>query len=264
MLKELLDALHGYNKTGIAVDPSSNHHPVLVHDAMNLRSLEKYNLTRYRKRMNFKTSVLDSFCAYLKSNATGDGPIVTVDNQSMSSAAIFNHANNGHCDDVAHCKLEQLPFYTILNSIHENNTDAVLTQEQMIDWLNDWKHHIINFSETRTPLSKLTVNSVKLLESEVGDWDREKTIMEKSEIKAGFVKPPEHIKVSYRPYLGFQERELQLRLSATVKHDEIHIRLKPVGFEEAKLDIANEFAVLVRDGAGDGSQILLGTIRANS
>lgn len=240
MLLEIAQWVVGKDKSGEKLD-ADHISPILISDNMKVASLERYSETRHRKRMSFNTSDVSSYCKYVKDNwRDGKAPIVTVDELQCTSSAIFNHADNGHCDDVGRCELVPSPMWAeLLTGVRK------LSQRQVIDWVADWEPWISDAAKMKASFSRLEAEAVGKRSQEEQDFSRERSSMEKINITAGTGEVPSSITVKFEPYCGFEERNITIAISAVVQHGEINLRLRPLAVEAAKKEIAQEFTSII-------------------
>ena len=112
MLTDAIKYIQSLAVSGKELDPEI-YSPVLVSKDVSLKTLEQYNMNRYRERYNMRTASIDSFIDYTNKRA-GEFSITSVDPDTASACAIFNSKDKhgaGHCDDTAECVLKPLPIY---------------------------------------------------------------------------------------------------------------------------------------------------------
>jgi len=148
----------------------------------------------------------------------------------------------GHCDDIATCTLKPLPMWAFLMKIGDSES-RVCEQREVIDIIRDWHDYIPEATQLVGGFTKLSIEGISNRESTERDWGREKSAMEKIDLKSDGGEVPSDIKVEMAPYDGFSMRSVEIGVSAKInRHDEIAIRLRVRGYEALKLLIAEEFA----------------------
>lgn len=264
MIKDALQYIIGLGSTQYP-DPDSEE-TILVPEGMALTSLERHAKGRYRERYKYTTSSVDDFCEYVNESqtTTKNGIKLSVNPDTMSARALLNaqsHGLPGHCDDIATCILKSLPFYKELDGI---GADGVkLSQRQLLDWLQDWHGDIVGATEIHARFSKVTVESASHRSSEEQDFGRNRTAMEKIDVKAAGEPPPAVIEVCPIPFDGFPVYPVTIRVSAIVDKDKdsVIFKLRIPLWESVKLSIGLDFVGKVREQIGN--PIYIGDIQAN-
>lgn len=265
MLTEAIRFLQGQAKVG-RID-ASDEQPVLTDGNTGFASLEKYHYGRYRERYDMRTSSIYAFIAYTNKRgkeAEAHAVITSVDPDECVAQAIFNAQTvdgPGHCDDQALCTLKPLPMWAYLMSIGGSREGHLLCeQREVIDIIRDWHDYIPDAVQLVGGFTKLTIDALSKRESTERDWGREKSALEKIDLKSDGGEVPSDINVKMAPYDGFVSRDVQIGVSAKInRSDEIVIRLRVRGYEALRLSIAEEFAAKL--SAALDVAPLIGTIR---
>lgn len=253
MLTEAIKFVQALTATGLqAVDSTQ---PLLAPDDMKLHNLEKYHYARYRERYSMYTSSIEAFISYSNkrtADAENDAVITSVDPDDCVGFAIFNAQlmdhEPGHCDDTATCTLKPLPMWAYLMSIGEAEVKT-MEQRDVIDVIRDWHDYIPDATQLVGAFSKLTLEAMSKVDATEKDFGRERSAMEKIDMKADGGEVPSDINVKFAPYDGFGVREVSIGVSAKInRNDEILIRLRVRGYEALKLLIAEEFAAKLTEG----------------
>lgn len=250
MIKEALQYMIGLG--GIQSINPSEEKALLIPDGMSPHSLEKFAPGRFRERYKFVTSSMDDFCTYVRESQerTESTIKLSVNPDTMSARALLNaqsHGLPGHCDDTATCILKGLPFYKELDGI---GADGVkLSQRQLLDWLQDWHGDIVGATEIHARFSKVTVESASHRSSEEQDFGRNRTAMEKIDVKAAGEPPPAFIRADVLPFDGFSMYPFQIRVSAIADKDKdsVIFKLRIPLWESMKMAIGRDFVGAVKD-----------------
>ena len=253
MLTEAIRFIQALTATGHKETDSSQ--PLLVPADMKLHSLEKYNHGRYRERYSMHTSSIDAFITFTNKRSAGaekDAVITSVDPDACVGSAIFNAQlidhEPGHCDDTATCTLKPLPMWAYLMSIGDAEVKT-LEQRDVIDVIRDWHDYIPDATKLVGAFSKLTLEAMSKVDATEKDFGRERSAMEKIDMKADGGEVPSDINVKFAPYDGFEMRDVSIGVSAKInRNDEILIRLRVRGYEALKLKVAEEFAAKLTIG----------------
>lgn len=265
MLTELVKYLQGQSKVG-PINPEEVRF-VQTDGNTGFQSLEKYSETRFRERYDMRTSSIEAFVSYTNDRITrfDDGAVITsVDPDACIASAIFNaqfeSGEQGQCDDTSTCKLKPLPMWAYLMGIGEAECKS-MGQRDVIDVIRDWHDYIPDSTKLVGSFTKLTIEGMNKTDATEKDFGRERTTMEKIDLKADGGEVPGDILVKMAPYDGFEMREVNIGVSAIINRaDDIVIRLRVRGYEALKLTIAEEFAEKLTSGLSVAP--IIGTIRA--
>lgn len=208
-----------------------------------------------RKRGHMKTSCIDSFTKYIKSEEI-NGAACFLNPEHMSATTILNHGSlktPAHGDFRVTVGLDKLPDYSDL--IHING--ARVSQRSMAEWLEDHRSNITFIDHEEVSIStikainairSMTIESVRKAESVVGNFKDSNTLFESSGVSTEGL--PSFIEYKCVPYRLLKERRFLLRVSISGDKDP-YVTLRIIGFDQNVIEIANEFAEIV-EGSLDG------------
>jgi uncharacterized protein YfdQ (DUF2303 family) len=267
--KETLTALQeaqAIRDAGIALQNSQSTKEVAALPSdYRLHDLEPYLSNRRRARGTMTTSNLASFVDYVKANQE-QGAAVFVDKDTMSAVAVLNLGTPdepGHCDNKAVIKAEKTAVYKALLVYASGQGYA---QKVVAEFLEDWAGYIECFAENgieiRTSqavaaVRKITIESMKKLESEEKSLGATKSAFES--VQASSVEPlPTIIKFVCAPYDEFDQRMFVLRLGVLTGEATPKVNLRIIKIEEHQEEMAEELAVMVRDGFDNEIPVMLG------
>jgi len=231
-----------------------------------LRDLEPYLLNRRRARGLMSTSNLASFVQYVIDNQE-PGAAVLVDQDNMSAVAILNLGTPdepGHADNKAVVKAEKTAAYTALLQVANG---AGFAQKAIAEFLEDWSSCVTCFGEDDAlvknskavaAVRKITIESLRKMESEEKSLGATKSAFES--VQAGSVEPlPALIHFCCAPYAEFEQRVFALRLGVLTGEAAPKVNLRIIKLEEHREDMAEEFAIRVKNGFNGELPVMLGS-----
>lgn len=190
-----------------------------LHKNFELTSLEQYLPNRQRFRGRMTTSVIDDFVRYVKANGWV-GSTCFINPEKMTANAIFNLGNHyepGHADFTALLKLDMTAEYKELLKYN----GQPMPQKVFAEWAEDWRELIafhdsegstIPASRAISAIRRLTIESVRKENHEVGDFNASRSALESIEAKSddGI---PAGFKFTCNPYNGLPTHYFQCRVS---------------------------------------------------
>lgn len=222
--------------------------PVIVlPDGHKIHSTESFGDTPMRHRENFKTQYLSEFVAYVNIYKNGD-EAVFIDDETMQAQGIIDRSFpnaptwQGH---TASLKLQRTPALAAL--LKDNN--RLLTQDELIDFAQDWKDHIV-FFDGETPLShndalsrlrKLKISKSSHVESNRGDFKATASAIEQIAIDAADAPLPSHFEFRTEPYLEFDKYVYTGQLRALGDDNKPQLKYRLVGLPVIDQAISIEF-----------------------
>lgn len=235
-----------------------------------LKDMEPFHDHRRRFRGTYSTSVIDSFCSYVRANTGTSRPGVFVDADNTTATAIFNlgdRAAPGHADYTAALILKQTAAYTALQQFLRQSHE----QRTVLDFLEDWAALIpggaTENAEPITPaqillgVRNITVKAKAERGHIEGDFKSARTALDDVEARAGD-HTPAVVRFRTATHHGLAERELTLRLSILTGDEKPRLRLRLVGADALPEQIADEFKGLLTQSLGEHADISIGTFKA--
>lgn len=142
--------LSGYHLTAVKETACPT---ALLPDGVNVESLERFDLERFRFRGAMTTTSIPDFVRYAAGYANEAEPArCFIDADNMTARSVFNIgtlANPGHADNVASITLKKTaPFRALL----QVNGDR-LGQKEIAEWLEDWADFLSAFDADGNVLS---------------------------------------------------------------------------------------------------------------
>ncbi len=218
---------------------------------VSVKSLEQFQLERYRFRGAMETSNIDEFVKY-SSGYAGDGVRCFIDADEMRAQTIFNIGtllNPGHADNTASLSLKKTaPFRELLNIDGRKQT-----QKELAEWLEDYREFLLAFDADGVVLDikkavgavrRITIEQTSSADHEDQDFSAKRSVMESVEAKSKDVMP---VAFEFKciPYEGLGERRFKLRYSILTGGNVPVLVLRIVQLEAEEEKIAVEFLELL-------------------
>ncbi|MGM7747302.1 YfdQ family protein [Yersinia enterocolitica] len=216
-----------------------------------VKSLEQFNLERYRFRGVMETSSIDEYVKY-SSGYAGDGVRCFIDADEMRAETIFNIGtleNPGHADNTASLSLKKTaPFRELLNIDGRKQT-----QKELAEWLEDYREFLLAFDADGVVLDikkavgavrRITIEQTSSADHEDQDFSAKRSVMESVEAKSKDVMPAA-FEFKCVPYEGLGERRFKLRYSILTGGNVPVLVLRIVQLEAEEEKISVEFLELL-------------------
>ncbi|MAX54464.1 MAG: hypothetical protein CL537_02940 [Alcanivoracaceae bacterium] len=254
-----------FNKTAFAAKLDV---AALPQDTMVV-GLEEYRPHRNRFRGNFITRSVDDFVNYTSAKAD-DGAECFVYPEDMSATAVLNLGDlstPGHADSKAVMKLKSTAAFDALNKIDGRVSD----QQQLAEWLEDWRDSITGLTSDEQQLSaskviaairRITIKAGRTSEHTEGQLSASRSSMEQVEASSNSEPLPSFILFTCKPYMGLGERTFALRLTLREKDDQPLLALRIIRPEQHEEEMAEEFAALLQEKFGTDLPVTIGTFAA--
>ncbi|CNC23008.1 Uncharacterized conserved protein [Yersinia frederiksenii] len=216
-----------------------------------VKSLEQFNLERYRFRGSMETSNIDEYVKYSAGYA-GEGVRCFIDADAMCAQTIFNIgtlSNPGHADNTASLSLKKTAPFRELLSIDGRKQ----TQKELAEWLEDYREFLLAFDADGEVLDikkavgavrRITIEQTSSADHEDQDFSAKRSIMESVEAKSKDVMPAA-FEFKCIPYEGLGERRFKLRYSILTGGNFPVLVLRIVQLEAEEEKIAVEFLELL-------------------
>lgn len=242
---------------------------VVVPNDCTTISFEEHLEFRTRFRGDFITHVPAQFakyCSHYAKEYEGMESQVFIDAESMTAKAVLNLGTiltPGHCDHAAKIKCRKNAAFKALEGVSNRR----LSQMDLSDFIEDWKSNIAVLGQSGkemlhgvavTAVRKATVETVRAVESEVGDFENSASVSERRAAK-NKDDLPKLITFTCAPYAGFQERVIALRVGMNTSNDVPSFVLRIVAEEELHESLTNEFRdILIRELADTPFDVFVG------
>lgn len=243
---------------------ATNTPTVVLPDSAQVVDLERYQVGRSRFRGTYATHSLADFSAYVVERAA-DGARGFINQDEMSCVLLFNLGSvtePGHADDRAILKLKATAGYTAAQAIGGRG----MTQKDLSDWIEDWHQYLTPVDEAGNaiPVAKaiaavrtITIKASSESETTVGDTSARRSAMDQIEALSKETLP---VALQFRtvPFEGLTEQQITLRLSVITSGAQPVLKLRWVGEEVQREDIAQEFKTVLQRNIGDAAVLSLG------
>ncbi|WP_194205784.1 YfdQ family protein [Superficieibacter sp. 1612_C1] len=240
----------------------------VVPENVNVESLERFSLERYRFRGKLQTFSIEDFARYATGYAAA-GSRCFINADEMRAVALFNLGtldNPGHADNTAVLSLKKTaPFAALLGINGDRNN-----QKDLAEWLEDWADYLIGFDaggavidakKASAAVRKITIESNQSADFEDNDFSGKRSLMESVEARTKDIMP---VAFEFKcvPFEGLTERPFKLRLSI-ITGDRPVLVLRIVQLETQQEAMAAEFRdLLVEKFKGSDVETFIGTFNA--
>ncbi|KAA0017132.1 DUF2303 family protein [Salinicola corii] len=259
---DALDKLQDLTQAANIGHPGTHVPTMLVPRGYDLVSLEKYMENPGRFRGNFATSSIEDYAAYVNAE---DKSRVFVDIDSMRAKGFFDlgtHLDPGHADHTATLALDKTaPFAALLNA-----DGTAYGQKDLAAWIEDWNGNIEGEDSTGDSMSpnqlaaavrRIEIKASSESAHEDNDWSASRSGLDRLDANTG-ARTPAIIRFSCIPYEGLSLRTFALRVSIIADDQKPKLKLRLIGLEAVKEEIAQEFKRVLASHLGANATLLLG------
>ena len=237
----------------------------LLPEGVKVVDLEKYQAGRSRFRGVLATNSLVDFSAYVKERAI-EGARGFIDQDEMTCTLIFNLGTNvapGHADDRAVLRLKPSAGYKAVQSIPGRS----LSQKDLSDWIEDWNASLSATDETGQTMSivkaiaavrTITIKASSESDHAVSETRTSRSAMDQIEATSKETLPSSLV-FSVVPYEGLSVRDITLRVSVITSGAQPMLKLRWVGEEVQREEIAQEFKTVLQEKIGTNASLSLGS-----
>lgn len=237
---------------------------VVLPDSAQVINLEKFQALRSRFRGTLSTSSLADFAAYVKQRNVA-GTRGFIDQDAMTCGVIFNFGTDeepGHCDDRAVLSLKASAGYKAVQAV----AGRTLAQKDLSDWIEDWNTYlaavdaegnIIPIARAIAAVRTITVKASSESETTVGDTSASRSAMDQIEARSKETLP-HALLFTVTPFEGLTDQQINLRISVITSGSQPVLKLRWVGEEVQREDIAQEFKKVLADAVGEAAALNLG------
>ncbi|WP_030132131.1 DUF2303 family protein [Pseudomonas sp. QTF5] len=244
----------------------ATHTPTIVlPEGCQVVTMEKWNAGRSRFRGIYSTHSLADFSTYVAERAisTAKG---FIDQDEMTCTLLFNlgtDAEPGHADDRAVLKLKASAGYKAAQAIG----GRAMSQKDLSDWIEDWHQYLtpvddegkaIPVARAIAAVRTITVKATSESETTVGDTSASRSAMDQIEARSKETLPAALL-FNTIPYEGLTEQQINLRISVITSSAQPALKLRWVGEEVQREDIAQEFKTVLQEKIGDAAGLSLGS-----
>jgi uncharacterized protein YfdQ (DUF2303 family) len=231
--------------------------------------LEKFRPLRGRFRGDFLTRRIDDFVSYTVGKADmGAECFVWPDDMTAKAVLNLGDINKpGHADNTATIKLKTTAAFDAIKSMDGKTR----TQQQLAEWLEDWRDNIQGLTSDEQGLSpskviaairRITIKANSSSDHTEGQLGRTRSAMEQVEASSNSEPLPSFILFRCEPYTGLTERTFILRLSLRFDEEKPLLALRIIRPEQHEEEMAEEFATLLQQQFGDQLPVTIGNFSA--
>jgi uncharacterized protein YfdQ (DUF2303 family) len=235
-----------------------------------VESIEHLQEHRARFRGTMTTNSMQDFVKYVVGRKGSPRGFISAERiDDLSCHVYFNlgdHAIPGHGDDLAILKPKMLPAFSVMKNINGKR----LSQQELIDWIEDW-HHIVTASKVGDDGGYMStaaaVSAIRTLKIDVkaqqtntvGNYGASRSALEEVEAnREGSL--PGFLSIRTAPFDGFKDRTFTLRLSVLTGAEKPALSLRWQQQEHQCEEIAQEFKErLVAELGGLADSLVVGT-----
>lgn len=237
---------------------------VVLPESAKIVDLERFQAGRSRFRGTYSTHSLADFSAYVVERAAL-GARGFIDQDAMSCVLLFNLGTAdvpGHADDRAVLKLKPTAGYTAAQQVGGRG----ISQKDLSDWIEDWHQYLTPVDEAGNaiPVAKaiaavrtITIKASSESETTVGETSASRSAMDQIEARSKETLPVS-LQFSTIPFEGLTEQVITLRLSVITSGAVPVLKLRWVGEEVQREDIAQEFKSVFQEKIGEAAALSLG------
>ncbi|WP_122867670.1 YfdQ family protein [Pseudomonas viridiflava] len=241
---------------------------VVLPEGAKIVNLEQYSVGRSRFRGTFSTSSLADFAKYVIDRAVADAKGF-INQDEMTCSVLFNLGNDevpGHADDRAVLKLKPTAAYQAVQAI----SGRAMSQKDMSDWIEDWHSTLSAVGDDlqNIPLAKaiaavrtISVKATSESNHTVSETRASRSAMDDIEATSKETLPTSLI-FSAVPFEGLQLREIILRISVITSGAQPVLKLRWVGEDVQREEIAQEFKSVLEAQVGEAALLALGSFSA--
>ena len=237
---------------------------VVLPEGAKVINLEAFGAFRSRFRGTFSTNSLLDFGKYVTERAVVDAKGF-INQDEMTCSVLFNLGTEeapGHADDRAVLKLKATAGYQAVQAI----SGRAMSQKDMSDWIEDWNSTLSAVDEDNQCISlvkaiaavrTITVKASSESDHTVSETRASRSAMDAIEATSKETLPTSLI-FSVVPFEGLTEQQITLRLSVITSGAVPILKLRWVGEEVQREDIAQEFKTVLQQKIGADASLALG------
>jgi uncharacterized protein YfdQ (DUF2303 family) len=168
----------------------------------------------------------------------------------------------GHADDRAILRLKATAGYSAAQTI----AGRAMSQKDLSDWIEDWHQYLtpvddeggaIPVARAIAAVRTITIKATSESETTVGDTSASRSAMDQIEARSKETLPTA-LQFRVIPFEGLTEQQITLRVSVITSGSQPVLRLRWVGEEVQREDIAQEFKTVLQDKIGAAAALSLG------
>ena len=240
----------------------------ILPDGVKVFDLEKYQIGRSRFRGVLSTNSLVDFSVYAKERAI-EGARGFIDQDEMTCNLIFNlgtAAAPGHADDRAVLRLKPSAGYKAVQAV----PGRTMSQKDLSDWIEDWNASLsatddagqaMSIAKAIAAVRTITIKASSESDHAVSETRTSRSAMDQIEATSKETLPASLV-FSVVPYEGLSVRNITLRVSVITSGTQPMLKLRWIGEEVQREEIAQEFKSVLDTQIGAATPLTLGTFVA--
>jgi uncharacterized protein YfdQ (DUF2303 family) len=237
---------------------------IVLPEGCQVVTLEKWQAGRSRFRGIYSTHSLADFSTYVADRAVPDAKGF-IDQDEMTCTLLFNLGTDalpGHADDRAVLRLKASAGYKAAQSIG----GRAMTQKELSDWIEDWNQFLSATDESGQSMTiakaiaavrTITIKAASESDHTVGETSASRSTLDQIEARSKETLPATLL-FNVIPYEGLTEQQIMLRVSVITSGAQPVLKLRWVGEEVQREEIAQEFKLVLQDRIGDAAALSLG------
>lgn len=237
---------------------------IVLPEGCQVVTLEKWQAGRSRFRGIYSTHSLADFSIYVIDRAVANAKGF-IDQDEMTCTLLFNLGTDvlpGHADDRAVLRLKASAGYKAAQAIG----GRAMSQKDLSDWIEDWNQFLTAADETGQAMTiakaiaavrTITIKAASESDHTVGETSASRSTLDQIEARSKETLP-NTLLFNVIPYEGLTEQQIMLRVSVITSGSQPVLKLRWVGEEVQREDIAQEFKTVLQEKIGDAAALSLG------
>lgn len=237
---------------------------VVLPEGSQVITLEKWQAGRSRFRGIYSTHSLADFSKYVADRAVA-GARGFIDQDEMTCTLIFNLGTDvapGHADDRAVLRLKPSAGYKAAQAIG----GRALSQKDLSDWIEDWNQFLtaadevggtMTIAKAIAAVRTITIKAASESDHTVGETSASRSTLDQIEARSKETLSATLL-FNVIPFEGLTEQQIQLRVSVITSGAQPVLKLRWVGEEVQREDIAQEFKTVLQAKIGTNASLALG------
>jgi uncharacterized protein YfdQ (DUF2303 family) len=237
---------------------------VVLPEGCQVVTLEKWQAGRSRFRGIYSTHSLADFSAYVAGRALPEAKGF-IDQDEMTCTLLFNLGDDkapGHADDRAVLRLKPSAAYKAAQSIG----GRAMSQKDLSDWIEDWNQYLtavdaegnaMGISKAIAAVRSITVKAAIESDHTVSETSASRSTLDQIEARSKETLPTSLL-FNVIPFEGLTEQQISLRVSVITSGAHPALKLRWVGEEVQREDIAQEFKQVLTKNIGANASLVIG------
>ncbi|MNF40662.1 hypothetical protein D3C84_216710 [compost metagenome] len=208
---------------------------------------------------------MNDFSAYVADRAVANNKGF-IDQDEMTCTLLFNLGTDalpGHADDRAVLRLKASAGYKAAQAIG----GRAMSQKDLSDWIEDWNQFLTATDESGQTMTiakaiaavrTITIKAASESDHSVGETSTSRSSMDQIEARSKETLPT-NLVFSAVPFEGLQSRDFTFRVSVITSGTQSVLKLRWVGEEVQREEIAQEFKSVLDAAVGTHAKLTLGT-----